>query len=79
MMVKRIGNPARCGRPPPKENMTQRRIDTAKQMFLSGARNINRVSLEVGYNSNGYFSKSFKKIAGVSPSDFIAGLNPPSC
>lgn len=55
--------------------ITQRRIDTAKQMFLSGARNINRVSLDVGYNSNSYFSKSFKKIVGVSPSDFIAGMN----
>lgn len=55
--------------------ITQRRIDTAKQLFISGARNINRVSLDVGYNSNSYFSKSFKKIVGVSPSDFIANLH----
>lgn len=54
--------------------ITQRRIDTAKQMFLAGARNINRVALEVGYNSNSYFSKSFKKIVGVSPSDFLASI-----
>ncbi len=53
------------------EYITQRRMECAKSLFIEGAQNISQVAIQVGYNSNSYFSKAFKKYYGVSPSEYI--------
>lgn len=47
------------------------RISKSIEMFRNGHINISTVSSLVGYESPNYFSKCFKKIVGVSPSDYI--------
>jgi len=56
--------------------ITMRRIEEAKRLFAGGVTNVNLVSQRVGYSSNSYFSRSFKKAVGISPSEFIALHHP---
>lgn len=53
------------------EYITQRRLERAKEHFESGASNISYVARLVGYEDANYFSKSFKKKEGLTPSEFI--------
>ncbi len=49
------------------------KIERVKQMFLSGELNISEISEQLSFESPQYFSKTFKRIAGVSPSEFKRG------
>lgn len=52
------------------EILTGYRIGIAKRLLLSGKDRINEVSDKVGYIDVKYFSQVFKKIVGVTPSDY---------
>lgn len=46
------------------------RITKAKDLLIHSTNNVNEISEMIGYTSPGYFYKNFKKISGISPSDF---------
>ncbi len=50
--------------------LTERRIKKAKELLKHTDLKIYEISNAVGYNDSFYFSNCFKKIAGVSPSDY---------
>lgn len=51
------------------EFVNQYRITQAKTLFVQG-KNVSETCFEVGFESLSYFTKLFKKIAGMNPSDF---------
>jgi len=53
------------------EYVTKVKIDEAKNLLLSGQYKIYEVSDMVGYEDNGYFIKTFHKITGMTPKEFI--------
>ncbi len=50
--------------------LTERRIKKSKELLKHTNLKIYEISSAVGYNDSFYFSNCFKKIAGVSPSDY---------
>jgi len=50
--------------------ITELRIEKAKEMLKSGELSIKDICFEVGYNDPNYFSRVFKKVEGVTPSEF---------
>ena len=52
------------------------RIELAKQLLADPAMRIHDIAEEVGYNDVAHFSKSFKRIAGKTPSEYRSGLLP---
>lgn len=54
--------------------LTNYRIRSAKKMMKSGEYKISEVFEKVGFTSSQYFSYVFKKIEGVTPSEFLKSL-----
>jgi two-component system response regulator YesN len=52
------------------EYMTEQRIAKACEMIRSGEGKISEISEKVGYTTPQYFSKVFKKVMGVRPSEY---------
>lgn len=52
------------------EYLTQLRVDHAKKLLAEGEMSIKEVAYAAGFNSQSYFSKIFKKYAGVAPSEY---------
>ncbi len=50
--------------------ITEFRLEKAKQLLSDPRYRINDVSSAVGYSDGNYFSKSFRKYTGLSPSEF---------
>ena len=50
--------------------LTQRRVETAKQLLSDGRLNIKTICNEVGYNDPNYFSRLFKRFEGVTPTEY---------
>lgn len=50
--------------------ITEYRMDRAKQLLVDPRNKISEISDKVGYNDGNYFGKSFKKIVGLSPSEY---------
>jgi two-component system, response regulator YesN len=50
--------------------LTHVRIQKAKEMLKEGRLSIKEISYCVGYNDPNYFSRLFKKLEGISPTDF---------
>lgn len=48
-----------------------KKIERAKDLFLSGGYNINEAAEELGFGSAFYFSRVFKSITGQAPSTFL--------
>lgn len=48
------------------------KIDKAKELIIEGNKKIKEVANEVGFNDEFYFSRIFKKIEGISPSEFYS-------
>lgn len=54
------------------------RIRKAALLLLEGNQKVSEVAYRVGYNDPKYFSKSFKKYFGLSPTDYVASRILPS-
>lgn len=46
------------------------RIERAKQLLLESSLPISEISLQVGYSNFSHFSKIFRELTGITPSDF---------
>ena len=58
------------------EYVARVRIDEAKRLLATTSLHVYEVGVRVGYPSVEHFSRVFKKLAGVSPVKFRAGLHP---
>lgn len=54
--------------------VTGLRIDLAKQLIEEGDLSLKQVSYQVGYKDPNYFSRVFKKVTGVAPSEYRSQL-----
>jgi len=54
----------------PYRYLHERRIEKAKELLLDNRRTIVSVALDVGFSSHGHFTKVFRKVAGMTPSQF---------
>lgn len=55
--------------------VTKEKVQKAKEMFSSGNAKVYETAEALGFESPFYFSKVFKKVAGVSPSEYIQSLS----
>jgi AraC-like DNA-binding protein len=55
---------------PPIQYIVRSKMDKAKELLLRTSLNVGEVAARVGFQDMSHFSKQFKKIAGVSPSEF---------
>jgi AraC-like DNA-binding protein len=55
---------------PPIQYLSKWRMQIASSLLSTGSNNIATVAAEVGYGSEAAFSRAFKKIVGVPPSDW---------
>ena len=55
---------------PPGKFLTQVRLEMAAVLLKNTQKTILAIALEVGYQSEAHFSKAFKAIYGLSPSQF---------
>ncbi|MFD1956021.1 response regulator [Paenibacillus thailandensis] len=58
--------------------VTRIRIEEAKALMAEGNLSLKEISYEIGYKDPNYFSRVFKKIAGVSPSEYRSQLGHPA-
>ena len=54
------------------EYLTNMRIERAKKLLLTTDEKLCNLYYEVGYNSQSYFARRFKKVVGISPAQFRA-------
>lgn len=52
------------------EYLNKIRVDKAKEMLVSTNESISEISDQVGYSDQSYFTKVFKKMTGISPSQY---------
>ncbi len=52
------------------EYVLQKRIDAAKTLLETSNKNIYKIAEEVGFDDTNYFTRIFKKIVGVTPSQY---------
>lgn len=50
--------------------LTDFRVDKAKEMLADIVINIKDISMKVGYRDSNYFAKVFKRVVGVTPSEY---------
>jgi AraC family transcriptional regulator of arabinose operon len=55
---------------PPGNYLIQKRMDLARGFLVESSKSIKEISLELGFTDAYTFSKQFKGIVGMSPSDF---------
>lgn len=61
----------------PKNYIRKIKINHAKSMMASTDKTINQISKEIGMVDPFYFSRSFKQITGISPSEYKKSLKSP--
>lgn len=54
--------------------LTECRIDKAKKLMSDPARSLKEITFEVGYHDPNYFSKVFKKMCDLSPTEYRKAL-----
>jgi AraC family transcriptional regulator, L-rhamnose operon regulatory protein RhaS len=54
--------------------LTRMRTDRAVELLSSTDRNITEIAYELGFHDPSYFARAFRKVAGVTPSQFRARL-----
>ena len=50
------------------------KIDAAKEMIRTGHLNFTQISERLGYTSIHYFSRQFKKLTGMTPSEYASSI-----
>jgi AraC-like DNA-binding protein len=58
---------------PPIQYLTRWRVQLAARLLTDGLAKVSAVGRDVGYNSDAAFSRSFKRVAGVSPAEWRDG------
>lgn len=58
--------------------LTNLRIENAKKMMIEEKCTVKEVCYMVGYNDPNYFSRIFKKIEGVTPTEYVSEILPNS-
>ncbi|MNM04580.1 Melibiose operon regulatory protein [compost metagenome] len=53
-----------------KQYMLLQKMEAAKYMLADTNQNINEIALQLGYKDSHHFMKTFKKIVGLTPTDF---------
>lgn len=56
------------------ELFTQMKITEAKQLIRDNHFNFTEISVQLGYNSVHYFSRQFKQITGMTPSEYSSSI-----
>jgi len=56
------------------EYFSKMKIDNAKHMIRAGRLNFSQIAEQLGYTSIHYFSRQFKQIAGMTPSDYASSV-----
>lgn len=56
------------------EFFTSKKIQAAKQMIRNGKFNFSQIAEQLGYSSIHYFSRQFKKITDMSPSEYASSV-----
>ncbi|MEG1878686.1 MAG: AraC family transcriptional regulator [Pseudoflavonifractor sp.] len=56
------------------EQFGRMRIEGAKRMIREGGHNFTEVAAAMGYQSIYYFSRQFKKVTGMTPSEYASGV-----
>jgi AraC-like DNA-binding protein len=67
---------------PPHRYLQRRRVERAMYLLAQTRRDVTEICLEVGFQSLGTFSRTFRRIVGESPSAFRAHAKPmpvPNC
>lgn len=54
--------------------INSKRISMAKILLSRKSTNITDIAIQVGYRDSSYFSKAFKKVEGMSPTQYLAQL-----
>lgn len=55
------------------EYVQQKLVDTAKLLLTQTDKSINEIAYKLGYQYPQYFSRSFKKMMGITPSEYRMG------
>lgn len=58
----------------PMEYFINLKISYAKKLIRTGKMNFNQISEKLGYNTVHYFSKQFKKVSGMTPTDYAQSI-----
>ena len=58
----------------PYEYVTEKRIEKAKKLIMSGDRSMLETALEVGFCSQSHFNKVFRKAVGMTPAEYRKNL-----
>lgn len=54
------------------EYFNKMKIDKAKELLIEGDKKVKEVAQELGFTDEFYFSRIFKKVEGISPSEFYS-------
>lgn len=54
--------------------LSEYRVNKAKELLASGEVSVKDISAEVGYHDSNYFTKVFKRVAGVTPTEYKASV-----
>ena len=61
---------------PPMHYLAKWRMQIASELLSGGSGNVAAIAAEIGYESEAAFSRAFKKMMGVPPSQWRSGLRP---
>jgi AraC-like DNA-binding protein/quercetin dioxygenase-like cupin family protein len=56
------------------EYFFHRKIDAAKEMIRTDQMNFTQIAEQLGYSSIHYFSRQFKKVSGMTPSEYASSI-----
>lgn len=59
----------------PMEYVLAAKVDFAKQLLLAGSHSITYVAAMLGFADQSHFTRSFRRVAGCSPRQYIADRN----
>ena len=58
----------------PKKYINDKKLERSCQMLLENRYTISEISLRLGYTSIHYFSRQFKKVSGMTPSEYASSI-----